>query len=174
MTKYIPLGGKNGIGRFTLVDDGLFDYLSQWGWYCVLHRHTFYACRQQRVYDEKGSHQICIWMHREVLGLGRDISILVDHQDRDGLNNQEHNLRKCTNSQNRRNAKLQINNTSGYKGVCQDGNWYRARIVVEGKRTSLGYFPDPVDAAKAYDRAAKEHYGEFALLNFPEENHENY
>jgi len=58
---------------------------------------------------------------------------------------------------------------SGFKGVC----WHkqkkksRAQIDVNGKRTHLGYFSDPVQAAIAYDSAALELYGEFARLSFP-------
>lgn len=166
--KRIYLSGRLGIDKFAVVDDEDYEYLNQWKWYAVPHRYTWYACHQSRIYLPNGkSKQREIWMHREVLNI-TDKSILVDHKDRDGLNNQKSNLRPCTNSQNRRNAKLQINNTSGYKGVCRDGRWYRARIIINKKRVSLGYFHNPVDAALAYDKAASEHYGEFALLNFPE------
>lgn len=153
-------------GKFALVDDEDYEYLNQWKWYAKPHRDTYYAERNIR--PVKGGNQIQIRMHRQIVNAPD--SVLVDHKDRNGLNNQRHNLRQCSNSQNRRNSKLQINNTSGYKGVCKDGNWYRARIVIDGKRVSLGYFPDPIDAAKAYDSAAKVHYGEFALLNFPEQS----
>ncbi len=61
------------------------------------------------------------------------------------------------------------NNTSGYKGVSlfgRDSKW-KAQIQVDGKKRHLGYFDDKIEAAKAYDRAALELHGEFAVLNFP-------
>ena len=48
------------------------------------------------------------------------------------------------------------------------GKWY-ATILVKGKAKLLGFFAEEVEAARAYDRAAVEHFGEFARLNFPEE-----
>jgi len=46
------------------------------------------------------------------------------------------------------------------------GKWF-ARLGVSGERRSLGFFDDPIEAAKAYDLAAFAAWGEFAVLNFP-------
>jgi hypothetical protein len=93
----------------------------------------------------------------------------VDHADRNSLNNQLSNLRLATRSQQGHNQRLRSTNTSGYRGVTWDkqmGKW-QARIMVNGKRIHLGFYADPKEAALAYDAAAKIHYGEFAVLNFP-------
>lgn len=62
---------------------------------------------------------------------------------------------------------LQRNNKSGYRGVywhLRSIKWV-ARIKVDGRQVHLGCFDDPVEAARAYNRAALEAFGEFAWLN---------
>jgi hypothetical protein len=41
-------------------------------------------------------------------------------------------------------------------------------ITFEKKKIYLGYFRSEIDAAKAYDRAARKYHGEFASPNFPQ------
>jgi len=62
-----------------------------------------------------------------------------------------------------------VNNSSGFVGVSfrRDKSKWEAYINFDGKRTRLGYFKSAEDAAKAYDKAAVEIYGEFAKVNFP-------
>ena len=96
--------------------------------------------------------------------------VFVDHRNGDTLDNRRKNLRIATNAQNQHNQRwLRSDNTSGFKGVtwhADKGKW-NAQIYVNKKRKSLGYFPDKAMAAKAYDAAALEHFGEFAATNFP-------
>ena len=103
-------------------------------------------------------------MHREIMGFPENN---IDHWDRNGLNNQEHNLREATDQQNCLNRKPY--GTSKYKGVYLDGGSIRAIIKVNKKNTDLGSFKTQEDAARAYDKMAKEHHKEFAYLNFPNE-----
>jgi len=58
--------------------------------------------------------------------------------------------------------------SSKYKGVC----WYSrekrwaVRIHADGKTHTIGYFTNEIQAAKAYDHAARKYHGDFAVLNF--------
>lgn len=90
---------------------------------------------------------------------------LIDHEDRNGLNNRWTNLREATVSQNKMNGKRYSSNSCGFKGVSRrtDGR-YRARIGVGGKRVHLGNFADPAEAYAAYVAAAPKYHGEFARI----------
>jgi hypothetical protein len=90
--------------------------------------------------------------------------MIIDHKDGDGLNNRRYNLRPATHANNMQNAKFD-KGTSKFKGVHfykQTKKW-RASIAEK----HLGYFNDEHEAARAYDNAAKEMFGEFARLNLP-------
>lgn len=92
---------------------------------------------------------------------------MVDHIDRNKLNNIMMNLRECTVPENLSNRPKPANNTSGYKGVsfAKDRAKYNAQIGYNGNRVNLGYFHDKIEAAKAYNRAALKYHGEFACIN---------
>jgi hypothetical protein len=92
----------------------------------------------------------------------------TDHKDGNGLNNRWDNLRIATRSQN--NANKVVYNPTGYTGVDQvpSGRW-RARIRQGGIKTYIGTYDTPEEAARAWDVRAFQEFGEFAVLNFPEE-----
>lgn len=160
-------------GKVAQVDDEWYDRLSAWKWHFHRTKGSGYAARHTpRV---PGKKRKFIMMHNEIMKPPEGVR--VDHRDGNGLNNQTYNLRHCTNTQNAQNRGIQKNNRSGYKGVKflkPDRHYkyprYQAQIVVNGVQLYLGVFRDPAEAAKTYDRAAREHFGPFARLNFPEED----
>lgn len=91
----------------------------------------------------------------------------VDHRNGVKWDNSWKNLREATPSQNRYNAGAQANNTTGYKGVfwSKRNGKFLAQIAKEKKLYYLGYFECPREAAHAYNKAAVELHGEFAVLN---------
>lgn len=98
-----------------------------------------------------------------------DLKQQIDHIDGDKANNCLENLRAATNQQNTAYGSklIRANNTSGYRGVTwnkQRKKW-RAEIGVNGKQKHLGLFEDKLEAAAAYDEAAKKYFGEFAFSN---------
>jgi hypothetical protein len=108
-------------------------------------------------------------MHQQIMG-----GTGFDHGYGDGLNNQRYNLRPATSSQNsmnRRKPVLSRVSTSQYKGVSRVRDRWRVQIKSVDKATTHGgYYSTEIEAAKRYDELAKQHYGEFAKLNFPEEH----
>jgi hypothetical protein len=87
-----------------------------------------------------------------------------DHRNTDGLDNRWENLRDSTQSQNQANRPARKDNRCGIKGVSFFNGYYHAEIQCDGKRIGLGYFKEAEPAALAYERAAKELFGEFARV----------
>jgi hypothetical protein len=150
-------------GKFALVNDLDYKFLTQWKWYTRKCGTTWYAARAIR-----SESAICtIYMHRVILErTGHANFRQTDHRNGDGLNNQRRNLRPATHTQNQQNRRPQINE-SGYKGVSWDTpnkNW-RAQIRLNGKLKNLGNYRNKLDAAKAYNKAAKKYFGKFARVN---------
>lgn len=147
-------------GKYALVDDEDYERVNNLKWHACKHHNTWYALHSP---TEKPP----VKMHRFIMNAAKGVQ--VDHSDGDGLNNQKSNLRKATHSQNIWNSRLKKNNTSGFKGV----HWnkirkvYQAYIYSNNKHIYLGGYSDPEKAARAYDKKARELFGEFAWLNFP-------
>lgn len=83
----------------------------------------------------------------------------VEHDDRDTSNNRPHNLIDASATDNSRNCKLYVSNSSGYVGVTRDtarGMW-RAEIMVGGRHIHLGRFEDINDAITSRERAERRH-----------------
>jgi len=157
--KLIPLTQD----KFAIVDADDYDRLNKYKWYASKKRRNYYAKR-------RGPHGI-VAMHRVILNAPR--GLVVDHINHNGLDNRKENLRLCTVAQNCRNARPcnKPNQWSKYKGVTfhKRKNRFMAAIRYNRKKYFLGYFKNETDAAKAYDKAAKKFFGEFAYLNFPAE-----
>jgi hypothetical protein len=93
---------------------------------------------------------------------------IVDHIDHDGLNNVRSNLRPATKGLNIRNSRAHTRGVSPYKGVSRTRKRWKSQISANGVHYHLGHYDSQEEAALAYDRAAQEHFGEWAALNFPE------
>lgn len=106
-----------------------------------------------------------IIMHHLILP--RIVSYVIDHRDRNGLNNLRTNLRYATYAENARNKCKSYRNTSGYKGVSWEKRRqkWEANIKVNYVKHFLGYYAVKEEAALAYNEAAKSFHGEFASLN---------
>jgi len=145
-------------GKICLVDDKDFDELSQFNWY---ETQCGYAKRHKRIEGKLTS----IFMHRVVINAVK--GQIVDHINRNPLDNRKENLRISDKSTNAMNRGKQKNSTSGYKCVYHDkrNNTFDAYITAKGKRKFLGSYKTAIEAAKAYNEFAIKLHGEFANLN---------
>lgn len=150
-------------GKVALVDDADFEFVSKYSW----NGHILYP--QARI-GGRG-----VFMHQYLLGtIGSGFVNVCDHRNGNGYDNQRVNLRLGTQRQNVWNQRKQSRKTtSHFKGVCwlnRKKRW-RARVRVDGKDISR-YFngeEGEVSAARAYDKIARLHFGDFACVNFPDE-----
>lgn len=149
----VPL--SRGLHALVSLEDA--DRVLAHKWSAVWNGWSYYARRYDRGRN--------VYLHRFILEAPAGMQ--VDHKDGDGLNCQRANLRLASSTQNGQNRSRR--KASAFKGVTSRGKLgYQARITVNGESVSVGYFATAGDAALAYDRAAREHFGEFARLNFPE------
>jgi hypothetical protein len=149
-------------GLVALVDDVDFDRASAHKWSATKTKTNVYGVRKART----PAGQTTQLLHRFILGV-TDPEIQVDHEDHNGLNCQRNNLRKCVRGENDGNRR-KARGSSQYKGVSwskSKGKW-RAYITIE-RTVHLGYFTDEVQAALAYDAAARIRFGVFSNCNFP-------
>jgi len=147
-------------GKVATVDAADYEWLSRFRWHATCSRGRYYAAT---VIDGRS-----ISMHRMIANPGP--GEVVDHVDGQSLNNRRANIRTCTPQQNRYNTRPF--GKSPYVGVSRSGKRWQAKIKHKGRTLFLGYFDDPVEAARARDAAARKYHGKYAWLNFPEESKE--
>lgn len=144
-------------GKYALVSDKDFKYLNQFKWYYKKKKteRTGYAARKHP------SSNNTVFMHQLILKAKN-----VDHKDGDGLNNQRHNIRIATKSQNQWNRGKSKNNTTGFKGVSTlSGNRRKkffASLQVNYEYKYIGAFETALEAHEAYIKEVKKYHGRFA------------
>lgn len=102
-------------GYLAKIDDEDYEFLSKYKWQVNINRNGMYAITS--VYHKETKKQSLLHMHRLILRLKAGDGKMVDHKDRDGLNNQKCNLRICNRSENGRNRKKISGASSKYYGV---------------------------------------------------------
>lgn len=148
-------------GQVALISACDYEIIAPYSWIAYFERHakSYYA------YTKIGHKRV--FMHNAIMPPPEGFQ--VDHWDHDTLNNRRENLRFGNKFQQAQNRRKRSDNTSGYKGVF----WFKGPrkwgviTALNGQRKYLGLYPTKEDAAHAYDDFAREHFREFALLNFP-------
>lgn len=174
--KIIYTTDRVGVTSEILVDDWNYDYLNQFKWYVGKTKRSRYAIRVGR--DERGK-KVTIRMHREIMNCPPKLK--VDHKDHNTINNQEYNLRICSNRQNCKNKVSLEGSSSIFLGVSANPMtkntgiglrnyfyWKSSIQIGNGKLLHLGSFKTERFAALVFNEGAKHFHGEFANLNIIE------
>ena len=159
----IPLHSRKYPDLNAVIDDEDYELVSQYRWYPRWDKNSqsFYAMAGIK----KNNKWVTMMMHRLILGLTNP-KILCDHKNHNGLFNVRSNLRIVTNQQNMMNRQSRIG-TSRYRGVYwkRETEKWADQIGYNKTKTHLGYFDNEIDAARIYNKKAKELFGEYAYLN---------
>lgn len=132
-------------GQILIIDKEDFKKVIRYKW----HFHKLGYVESHNVENKR------VYIHRYITNAPK--GKIVDHINRNKLDNRKSNLRICTQSENLRNASIRSDNTSGYIGI----NWlewlkkWRAYINKNGKQINLGVFSNKKLAIKARKRAEK-------------------
>jgi hypothetical protein len=177
----VPLSGAEAAGREAVVDAGTVP---------LIEGGKFYLAQTGAKGPRRGPTSVYVSaslpggtympLRRIVMGLAvTDRGVRVKHVNDDPLDCRRENLvvravERRVEHPGRNGRKCQRTDgracTSRFKGVCWDKQFKKwvALITVDGKRRNLGRFYGEIAAARAYDAAARELFGEHARLNFPD------
>ncbi len=150
-------------------ETGIFRWKEKTGRRCIIG--SICGCESHLGYRVIGINGTSIYAHRLAwFYMTGEVPSHVDHINMNTRDNSFKNLRAATKALNMMNCGPRSTNNSGYKGVSWDKKRkkWAARIMMDYKGIHLGRYKNKITAAKAYDAAAKKHFGEFARLNFQE------
>lgn len=153
-----------GNGLEAIVDEYDYPLVSAFKWNARPSRKTHYA----RSMSSRDAGSKTLIMHRLIIGAGP--GDIVDHIDRNGLNNRRSNLRIVSHGHNSANAVF--SNKYGFRGVgfdpkCRTKPW-QAKAKFNGKSITFGHFQTKEEAAVAHDMGIFSLRRDPALMNFPE------
>lgn len=146
---------KNTEQNYFLVSKSKLEYVLRHSWYLDSNGYPMtYTARSKT-------------LHKNLLGK-QEQGYVIDHINRNKLDNRMENLRIITSKENSYNRTKNKNSNNKFKGVKKSGNKYIATISKDGIRREIGRFETEEEAAKVYDMMAEELFGEFAGKNFPD------
>lgn len=165
---YSPVVKTMLCGKEILIEKKDLSFLTGRAWQLLKPKNpeanNYYFIRTK--WNSKEKKYKSILLHREIMGRIKK-GMVVDHVNGNTLHLYRNNLRICTQGQNKCNSSKHSNNKNKYKGVSFQHGKFTSHICFNKKQIHLGRFVKEENAAKAYDKKARELFGEYAKLNFP-------
>jgi hypothetical protein len=146
------------------VDAEDYPKLSEYNWHAIKHSKDLEG---RYIVARRNSPKGGVYMHVQIMGKRK--GFIIDHINRNSLDNRKSNLRFITLSQNQHNkSKSKSKTSSKFKGVHWDSSrkLWKAAIVFQGRNIFIGRFKTEKDAARAYDAKSKEIFKDFGHRNF--------
>ena len=156
--------------KVALVDDDDYEMLIKRSWFAAYDKKSK-MWRAQSSKRVNGVTETTL-MHRLITNCPR--GFVVDHINFDELDNRKCNLRVCTFNENVMHQRKSVDNTTGFKGVYDRGNFYVANLNCKNENYYLGCFKSKIAAALEYDIMAETVFGEFAHINYPKYSNNQY
>lgn len=156
--EYITLGDISIIiterGEEIIIDSSDLEKCKQYKWSTDSNGYPRTNTKNLREY---------LFIHQLISNSYTNNKIIVDHKNLDKLDNRKENLRICSASQNNMNKKIQMNNTSGIRGISwhKIHNKWQSSISINGKTIYLGIFSNISDAIKFRQEAETKYFGEY-------------
>ncbi|MBA3554495.1 MAG: hypothetical protein H0W29_07040 [Gemmatimonadales bacterium] len=149
-------------GKVATIDEADYALVSPYKWHAFRIHRVWYAATN--------IHGKRLYLHRLIM---ENPSGDVDHKNHDGLDNRRTNLRVASRRGLNIAAARFTKNKHGFRGVAFHTDGRRTKpwqgvVKVDQHNLSCGYFATAEEAARARDRLARMHFGEFARLNFPD------
>lgn len=139
-------------GDIILADADESEKLKRYSW-----------CVSSQGYAVANTGKQVVKMNRYILGLDKCVGKVVDHINRDKLDNRKKNLRFCTQKENARNISVSKNSVSQILGIRKTAHGkYNVRIVADGKEHHIGNFDTIEEAILARENAETQYHGDFA------------
>lgn len=155
--------GYTSKGENFLVDIDKYDLIKDYSWYISDKGYVVTNMTKNNGKQKK------ISLHRFITNCPDNLVVDHIHGKESRFDNRSSNLRVCTNQENQFNKSHKYQRDIKVKGVSKHTyrgkTRYQAHIQINKKSKNLGLYQTIKEAADAYDKAAKELFGEFAWLN---------
>ncbi len=159
--KRLKLGSRRYLGYHTLIDAEDYERISKYKWYVRREPGTKHG--GYRYVAEGNVDGRTTFLARFIMKARK--GQIVDHINRNPLDNRKANLRFVTRSQNRHNTKF-VGNQAGHRGIYWDKykKYFKAEISIDKKIYVIGCFKKKRDAIKAYRAFVTKKLKEFAVF----------